>query len=314
MSIHLLIIRDQKAKSRLSFCQMHSSLPNTNLEQFLSPILTFLRPDRFIETPTCPILAEWNVSDAQVRQKSENYLQYLAETPKKVEYSTIIDDVYTLYIQHDIERAMKDKNHFQQIDRLFRQTINENDVTHIIRAYTLDGAFFRVLNHHLAMSISVDHVEKIQLRKTVKMHYWEGPLDIATIFACHPRLDKFHFKQGIVFRGLRISNDEDLLPYQTIGNRLLNKTFVSTSQNQHVAMVFAGVDSSDKTSCKGCLFKYTIGGSTRRTALDIHALSQFPHEEEVLLLPYGNFEVVKYEQSTMNPNLVEIELRECQSE
>ena len=268
--------------------------------------------NRFVEIPTCSLSAEWNISDGQVQKRSQNYRRYFTETSTKIPYLEIINDAHVLYIQHDVQQAMKNqRDQWEEINRLFLQAVRDNDVTKVIHAYTLDGRFFRVLNHHLAICVSADDVEKMKIRKTVKMHYWEGPLDIATIFVCHPSLENLRFKQGIVFRGLCIKNEEDLREYQTIGNRLLNKTFVSTSQDQNVAMMFAGVAWQTETAHKCCLLKYTLIDSGQRTALDIHTLSQFPEEKEVLLLPYANFQVTNYQHSRTNPNLIDIELREC---
>jgi hypothetical protein len=268
-----------------------------------------MHSNRFVEIRTASLLPEWSVSDSQVRQKAQNYRKNLLETYEKIKYLSMIESVYEEYIQHDIKQAMKNQNDFREIDKLFREAIDKNDVKKVIRAYTLSGSFFKILNHHLAIILSADNVERIKMRKTVKMHYWEGSLDIATMLVCHPDLEDCRFRQGTVFRGMRIDKDEDLLPYRKVGTRLLNKTFISTSKNPETAMIFSGANPDSPSSTKGCLFKYTIIESTRQTALDIHRFSNFP-EEEVLILPYATFEVMNIQHE----NLIEIELKECEPE
>jgi len=284
------------------------------IENMQSSDVQHARSDRFVEIQTASLPAEWSVSDSHVIKKSHNYRQYLMKTWIKIKYLDIIEAVYVHYIQYDIKSAIKDDTKFQNINKLFLEAFEKNDVTKVILAYTLDGPFFRLLNHHLAIIICADNVEQMKMRKTVKMHYWEGPLDIATIFVCHPDLERFCFKQGSVFRGMCIEKEEDLIPYRTIGNRFLNKTFVSTSKNPEVAKMFSGIDANTQPSKISCLFRYTIVESVRRTALDIYSLSNFSYEEEVLILPYATFEVISYEPSSSISNLIEIELRECEPE
>ncbi len=287
---------------------------SVHVENMLSSFFPHMRSNRFVEIRAASSSPEWSVSDPQVRQKSQNYRKDLLETYAKNEYLSMIETVYKNYIQHDIKQAMKNEDNFRTIDKLFREAIDNNDVTKVICAYTLDGSFFKILNHHFAIIICADNVERIEMRKLVKMRYWEGPLDIAAMLVCHPDLEGFRFRHGIVFRGMRIEKDEDLLPYQKIGTRFLNKTFISTSKNPEVAKIFAGATLDSPSSKKSCLFKYTIVESARRTALDIHGFSKFPEEEEVLILPYANFEVVSYQLSSSDENLIEIELRECEPE
>jgi hypothetical protein len=90
--------------------------------------------------------------------------------------------------------VIKNETNFQNIDKLFLEAFGTNDVEKVVRAYTLDEPFFKILNHHLATIICADDTERMKMKKRVKMHYWEGPLDTATMFVCHPDLEKFRFK------------------------------------------------------------------------------------------------------------------------
>lgn len=50
----------------------------------------------------------------------------------------------------------------------------------------------------------------------------------------------------------------------------------------------------------------------RRTALDIHQISEFPNEDEVLILPYTAFTIVNIKEISVAPSRFEIELQECE--
>jgi len=166
----------------------------THVENVQSSHFQHIRSDRFIEIRTSSLSAEWSVSDCHVIKKSQNYRNSLMDTWIKVKYLSIVGAARAIYIQHDIKQAIKNETNFQNIDKLFLEAFSTNDVEKVVRAYTLDGPFFKILNRHLATIICADDTERMKMKKRVKMHYWEGSLDIATMFVCHPDLEKFRFK------------------------------------------------------------------------------------------------------------------------
>jgi hypothetical protein len=105
-----------------------------------------------------------------------------------------------------------------------------------------------------------------------------------------------------------------LKSYST-GNKILNKSFVSTSKTRSVAEVFAdNRELNDQNSIEiPVLLKYTI--KQNETAIDIEHLSIIPDEEEVLILPFSVFKVtnrIENSSNTSSTMLVEIHLEECQ--
>ncbi len=85
------------------------------------------------------------------------------ETYTKVGYLSIAGTV--LYIQIDIEHAIKNKKNFQQINKLFREAFDNNNVKKIIYAYTLSGSFYKILNHHLTIILRADNNQRIKIRE-----------------------------------------------------------------------------------------------------------------------------------------------------
>jgi hypothetical protein len=104
----------------------------------------------------------------------------------------------------------------------------------------------------------------------------------------------------------------------SIGNHILNKSFVSTSKNRSIAQLFAGnrqenISSDDHSIKIPVLLKYTI--KQNETGIDIQHLSMIPDEEEVLILPFSVFQVknrIESTSDTLSTILVEIHLEECQ--
>jgi hypothetical protein len=98
----------------------------------------------------------------------------------------------------------------------------------------------------------------------------------------------------------------------SIGNCILNKSFVSTSKILKVAQFFAD-NRQMNDQLIPVLLKYTI--KQNETAIDIEDLSVIPDEEEVLILPFSVFKIknrVEKCSHTSSTMLVEIDLEECQ--
>ena len=107
----------------------------------------------------------------------------------------------------------------------------------------------------------------------------------------------------------------------SIGNYILNRSFVSTSKNRSVAQMFAANGHLGKTSDHHhltkvpVLFRYKI--KQNQTAIDIELISSIRDEEEVLILPFSVFQVKDRIENCSNmrsAGLVEIDLEECEDE
>ncbi len=108
----------------------------------------------------------------------------------------------------------------------------------------------------------------------------------------------------------RLGND---LKSYTIGNHILNRSFLSTSKNRSVAQLFTGNNQGNQNQIS-VLIKYTI--KQNQTAIDIEHLSTIQDEKEVLILPFAVFQVkdrIENNPQMSPPVLVEIDLEECEN-
>ena len=221
-------------------------------------------------------------------------------------------------IEYYINQYLVQQEHFSEEDTLnienyFQKAIEEqNYLKYFIKAYTLTNNFHHVLNKHLALYF---------------LHYFNTPsyssmktnhrlinclAHIVTLLIYHPDIHKYRFN-GITYRGLLMKQNH--LKSYSIGNHILNKSFVSTSKNRSVAQLFADFKQQNDQDFMEIpvLLKYTI--KNNETGIDIENLSMVRDEEEVLILPFSVFEVTNRIENcsdTSTRMFIEIDLEECQ--
>ncbi|CAF1412684.1 unnamed protein product, partial [Didymodactylos carnosus] len=196
-----------------------------------------------------------------------------------------------------------------EIQSYFRQAKLTRDPSYLIKAYTAETDYYKKLNRDFAL-------EDFDKDWTSNMQQW-----IVSTLYNHISLEQFCFK-GKTYRGMKM-NAADIAGY-VIGTRIMNKSFLSTSKDQSVAEEFARQPSKDIQLQHSVLCVYETRNN--RTALDIETMSEYPHEKEVLILPYAAFKVVNIIPSTSSVSLpndnkkqlikaldFEIHLRECKS-
>jgi hypothetical protein len=101
----------------------------------------------------------------------------------------------------------------------------------------------------------------------------------------------------------------------SIGNYILNKSFVSTSKTRSTAQLFADNRQGNVSNAIEIpvLLRYAI--KQNETAINIEHLSMIPDEEEILILPFSIFKVknrIENSSDTSSTMLVEIDLEECE--
>lgn len=115
---------------------------------------------------------------------------------------------------------------------------------------------------------------------------------IIGIFLRHTALKQYRYI-GHCYRGLKLSIEEFEANYQK-GQSLLIKPFMSASKDRHIAETFATTSQND-SGWLSVLFIYTIPKRTHEyedhVALDISRISEYPHEEEILILPYTSLQI-----------------------
>ncbi|CAF4578267.1 unnamed protein product [Rotaria sp. Silwood1] len=179
----------------------------------------------------------------------------------------------------------------------------------VITAYTKHTEFTRRLNRHSA----VNAYHFIQLYCTIlncpTLHLTKNYVDAFTYILSHPKLEKYRFKKGTLYRGC-VLDDERPIEKLVENATILTTTYLSTTKNRAVAEMFAKSDNNTKISV---FCTYNINNTKGRSALNIQEISSFKEEEEVLLLRYAAFRVVSKEIKE-NDRRIEICFEECSNE
>ena len=260
--------------------------------------------------------ASWEVVDREVRRRARNYRNSLLRTWEKNEFREIISDVRNLYLALDLRPSTSpqansmSRGSYDSIIEYFQKAYDTNRCEPIIEAYTSATGFHRRINEDLANLVSTNNLRDIGISPNAPTrHYWQGPLDIACIFVNHPHLRRYEIKEETkAYRGMTVPRR--VLENYRGGTRWMNKTFLSTSRLETTASKFQGQSGLEV----GCVCHFTLVPSNRRTAIDIAAMSVFD-EQEILILPYTTFEVLKgverdyRDEEGQDPHI--IELREC---
>lgn len=204
-----------------------------------------------------------------------------------------------------IQIEMIDLGNYPNIEKIqwyFDQANKKNDPTYILKAYTEETEFYQRLNRALARAHEPNPTDPNQHQL----------LDFLQLICCHSSFQKYEY-QGETYRGM-IMNDDDFNQYE-IGAKFMTRSLLSTSKLRNIAEKFANkkqVYTNGNTMEKSCICKYKI--RKEHTALSIQELSAFPHEQEVLIIPYSAFQVVNIKTiSTEHGSITEIELRQCKS-
>jgi hypothetical protein len=170
------------------------------------------------------------------------------------------------------------------LHRIFGKARKENDPKTVIIAYTLLQRFNTHLHKHSAAST----YHSLKLYCTVlncpilaETHQYT---EAFTNILFHPKLKDLLVNTNMtVYCGVTVKDDTLVDDYRE-GAIIITTTFLSTSESREVAEFYAPNEIS-------IIFTYHIHGTCRRTALRIKELSQFPYEEEVLILRYVPFKV-----------------------
>jgi len=255
---------------------------------------------------------EWVVADEEIITRAKSYRNRLRSIWERNSFAEIVNDIRTIYLKFDLKQDMNPEA-YENVNKILIEAEDKDEVENVVVAYTMTNNFHQLINIHLANLVNMNNVDDLGLDPDAPaMTYWCGPLDFACIFVNHEKLEKYRPETNvIVYRGMTIS--QEVVKTYRYGTRFMNKTFVSTSKSQQVALCFAGKSPGFVT----CLCIYTLRPSIRRTALDISSISAVKDENEILILPYSTFEVTNVIQSSENePKLVDciIELQECHPE
>ena len=221
---------------------------------------------------------------------------------------------------------------FKVVWNFFEQARIKTDAKYFIRALTVESNFSQILNQNLAQRClkrndNDQENEQIEtlMQNTMTMFNQGFAMAQALMTAklqndntqitdwVHRYMGSIHsliFQPifpftGSTYRGMLIKK-EQLLYYAENRYYLCNKTLTSTSKNYKIAK-----RSLEKLSPSpgqiAVICTYSIDSYTSIKAIDIHTISEYPDEEEVLLFPGIPFEICKVDINS-RMNMVEIEL------
>jgi len=201
-------------------------------------------------------------------------------------------------IEHRIKHIKADMYHAEAEDISLFLNQALADPRYLLKAYTVESDFYKKLNTDLATR-----------------HYNQGTNFGITYFIDffynHPAFAKFSYK-GKVYRGMCATHD-DLKQY-SVGGKVMNKAFMSTTKDRSVAEGFATKGAGNRTKQHGEHVKLSVFCTYEiindRTGLNIENISEFNMEKEVLVGPYAAFIIKAIRQKALD--FVEIDLRECE--
>ncbi|CAF1319697.1 unnamed protein product [Adineta steineri] len=243
------------------------------------------RSNRFTDEESGHI--DWMKCDAAAEQLAKDYRYRhsgLGWTSKNIEHRL-------KYIKDEMSHTEQER-----ISTFLNQV--QHDPESLLRAYTVESSFYIKLNKDLAMK-----------------HFEQGTNFGLTYFIDffynHPAFQSLSYI-GNVYRGMTVTHD-DLKEYK-VGNKIMNKAFMSTTIERQVAEDFARKEANHRKTKNGDLVKLSVLCSfqivNHRTGLNIENISKYRHEKEILIGPYTAFSITAVRQ--IAHNYAEIDLRECQ--
>ena len=116
-----------------------------------------------------------------------------------------------------------------------------------------------------------------------------GQYLFAAVIINHPSIDQWRYT-GVTYRGMNISNDE--LNQYTKDTRILTRSFLSTSKRIDTAFLYLQYNNP---VLRPVLCVYRVIQS--HTSLNISDFSAIRGEDEVLIIPFVAFRVVKVDMN-----------------
>ena len=250
---------------------------------------------------SCYLLTEsdfykWEIVDLKVLQIALKFRKELVKlNDNKKQLGKIISTINKGYVALRLSKLTPEV--YKEISALFKQAMDECNPIYILKAYTEHQSFTQLLNKDMARIILHD-IKQACTKFSCDTLYTtqDGTKAIARIFSHYSEFKEY---TGMVYRGAVLDNE---LEHMQVNEHIMINTFLSTSKNAAVTDMFSDYDSEEKKPCPGdkkgkisFLFIFTIENINGRRTLEIGALSKYPQEEEILLLPYSVFLITRRE-------------------
>jgi hypothetical protein len=320
-------------KNNYGFTPFEKAATSTTAKLF-DRVYTTSAENRF--TNTTRMTMEWIEAGPDVIEKAAKHRNNL----KFIVFQEIFQKILTQSkanlvakrIESFAEKYLTNKEQLEQINVLLNDAFKEDsfelcDWKSLVKAYTAETDFYKVLNTNLAR-LQKKHFEILEcLDKLSSL----GSINLFPMVSTCPEhalaaifiefasgQAKDHNYLGTTYRGMQASEDE--LSKYTIGNAIMNRTFMSTSIDKGTAANYSYMNIDlplrPRANNDGFVKTPVICSITIRnagTALDIQSISEYSTEQEVLIVPYCCFRVIKMERDIIEnvSPVVYLDLEEC---
>ncbi|CAF0963678.1 unnamed protein product [Adineta steineri] len=242
--------------------------------------------DRFVDNASAPV---WIFRS--------NHANFIAQMNYNETITQTLD--HTIDALGYIDGKVK-KEHINLIKYFLEELKRTRDVTYLLRLYTAETDFYRLLNEAIATKLNA------MSRVIVVESHWA--MCFAGVVCRDTALDHLRWAgdetTNVTYRGMHIT-ESDLSQYE-VDEKIMNRSFLSTSKDRSIAEDFLKIPTAGNKLPVLCI--YTI--IDKRAALDVHSVSEFPHEQEILIVPWMAFVVKRKEMK----NPIEIHLEQLPME
>ncbi len=193
---------------------------------------------------------------------------------------------------------LKECPRMEEIEYFIREAVRTDNSEYLLRAYTAETGFYKRLN--------------LQLTKHDEIYGYHEYRDWSNYFAaylyglnCKSQMQRPLAYLGVTYRGMKVKASE--ISRYKVGEVICNKSFLSTSTDRQIAEIFSGWNDpkqEGEVAVVCHLYLNNVG-----TGLQASVVSEFPDEEEILIVPMSYFIVERVGIPDLNGNL-EIELHE----
>ncbi|CAF1141130.1 unnamed protein product, partial [Didymodactylos carnosus] len=219
--------------------------------------------DRFVGTTQI----EWVKLDSNIEKYASGQRHWFSEERIEIDIDRQVGQICEDYL----DKSLCDIDGIELIRYFYRQAEKQNSPVYILKAYTAETDYYKVLNNQLAM-LNGNTPDDYQ-------NSWSRDAIIG-IMISHPALDNLSYV-GVTYRGMCLTED-DLKQYK-VGTRVMNKTFLSTSTDRHIVDRFSLP--KDKRISAICVYDIR----NNRSGLNVESISEYGSEKEVLIAPFCAF-------------------------
>ena len=227
-----------------------------------------------------------DAGDVDNNNGPENNLNQL---PPSFMYTTLLKDTL-VKMKHDLNKEMA-KFYANARDKYSPTIINQSDLERFRRDYQPDQAVQWYTKQTFIFPLMNDGLRYSQGDVIVDMGFFIHDLHHQLVELQQQQSKEFGNKTFIIYRGQALPK-EDLQQLQKKRGGLFGfKNFLSSSLKQDRSLKFAQRGPS-RPDCVGVLFKMMIDPKLTRTPFaDIHYISDFPDEAEVLVGMHAVFRI-----------------------